>query len=166
MEGPVAMTLTPARLGHPDCLALDQELQAYYTSVFGEPDATPTDPGEFAPPHGRFYLAHVDGVAAAMGGWRFLDPSIATLGERPAEIKRMYVAAAWRGRGLARLTLARLESSAHEAGADAVVLETANHLADAVALYRSSGYTDIAPYGHYADAPLAVHLGKWLVPAR
>jgi GNAT superfamily N-acetyltransferase len=97
-----------------------------------------------------------------MGGWRFLDPARTTMGRRPAEIKRMYVSAEWRGHGLARTLLSRLEKSAHAAGADALVLETGNFLHDAIGLYRSSGYADIAAYGYYAQAPLSLHLGKRL----
>jgi GNAT superfamily N-acetyltransferase len=97
-----------------------------------------------------------------MGGWRFLDPTLAPIGDRPAELKRMYVATQWRGRGLARQVLAVLEQSARVAGADALVLETGNFLMDAIGLYRSSGYDDIAAYGYYASEPRSLHLGKLL----
>ena len=97
-----------------------------------------------------------------MGGWRFLDPALASLGARPAEIKRMYVSVDWRGRGLARKVLAHIEESARAAGADAIVLETGNFLMDAIRLYRSQGYSDIAAYGHYACEPRSLHLGKVL----
>jgi GNAT superfamily N-acetyltransferase len=160
----MTMTLRQVRLDDPACLELDRELQAYYAQVFGGPDATPTDPDQFAPPHGAFFVGHVADQPAAMGGWRLLDPTAATLGRRPAEIKRMYVATQWRGRGLARKVLAQLELSARAGGADALVLETGNFLFDAIGLYRSSGYVEIAAYGYYADEPRSLHLGKLLDP--
>jgi hypothetical protein len=43
-----------------------------------------------------------------------------------------------------------------------VVLETGRAQPEAIALYASSGYEPIAPFGYYADAPGAVHLGKSL----
>jgi ribosomal protein S18 acetylase RimI-like enzyme len=156
------MSLRERRLDDPDCLELDRELQAYYAEVFGGPDATPTDPDEFAAPRGQFFVGYVEGRPGAMGGWRFVDAAATTLGSRPAELKRMYVAADWRRRGLARQLLARLEESARAAGADALVLETGNFLFDAIGLYRSSGYVDIAAYGYYAAEPRSLHLGKLL----
>jgi hypothetical protein len=37
-------------------------------------------------------------------------------------------------------------------------------LPEAVALYRSAGYTDIAPFGYYAGSAFSIHLGKLLSP--
>jgi len=76
----------------------------------------------------------------------------------------MYVAPSARGRGLSRIVLTELETSARAAGLDWLVLETGQPQTSAIALYRSSGYTDIdgTPYGHYVDHPSAIHLGKSL----
>jgi GNAT superfamily N-acetyltransferase len=159
---PLALELRATALDHPDCARLNDAVQAYYTEVFGGPDETPTDPTDFAPPRGAFFVGYADTEPVAMGGWRFVADDAASIGARPVEIKRMYVAAEWRGRGLARQLLAHLEQTARTAGADAVILETGNFLVDAIALYRSSGYVDIEAFGHYADSPLSLHLGKRL----
>ena len=58
--------------------------------------------------------------------------------------------------------LAHLERTAAAAGAGRIVLETGAPQPDAVALYRSSGYEPIPAFGHYADSPLSVPLGKRL----
>jgi GNAT superfamily N-acetyltransferase len=76
----------------------------------------------------------------------------------------MYVVESWRGRGLAARLLAVLEANACKAGADAMILETGRPQTSAIGLYRARGYADIAHFGHYASAPLAVHLGKRLAP--
>lgn len=142
------------------------ELQRYYGEIYGGPDSTPVDAAQFAPPAGRFLVGYVDGAGqpVAMGGWRFVcDPALP--GRRPAEVKRMYVVPAARGRGAARALLAELERTARAAGADLMVLETGRAQPDAIGLYRSSGYADIPRFGHYACAPGAIHLGKPL-PSR
>jgi hypothetical protein len=50
------------------------------------------------------------------------------------------------------------------ASVDWLVLETGQPQTSAIALYRSSGYTDIdgTPYGHYVHHVNAIHLGKSL----
>ena len=88
------------------------------------------------------------------GGWRAHGTD--------AEIKRMYVTPAARGRGLARRLLAELERTARAAGHRRVILETGSKQPEAVGLYRSSGYTEIPAYGYYACSPHSMHLGKVL----
>ena len=76
----------------------------------------------------------------------------------------MYVAPAARGRGLSRVVLAELETSARAAGLDWLVLETGQPQTSAVRLYRTSGYREVdgTAYGHYLTEPDVVHLGKSL----
>ena len=141
---------------HPDAALLIAEVQQEYVVRYGDVDLTPVDPAEFAAPHGLFLVGYLDGTPVATGGWR-------RHGEHDAEIKRMYVNAAARGRGLARAVLAELEETARAAGLHRLVLETGDEQPEAIALYRSSGYTPVTPFGYYADAPESVHLGKILV---
>jgi GNAT superfamily N-acetyltransferase len=137
---------------HPDAVALIAEVQQEYVVRYGEEDGTPVDPAEFAPPHGLFLVAYVDGTPAACGGWRAHGTAV--------ELKRMYVTPAFRGRGLARAMLAALERTAVEAGHRRVILETGQRQPEAIALYESSGYEPVPRFGYYAEAPEAVHLGK------
>jgi GNAT superfamily N-acetyltransferase len=153
------------RYEDPHTVALTAEVQAYYQQIYGGPDATPIDEAEFTPPRGAFFVGYDAGRPVAMGGWRWHAAPIGIPASRPAEIKRMYVVEAVRGRGLARRLLAHLEDSARAAGADAIVLETGPRQPAAVSLYRTSGYLDIPGFGHYADVPDALHLGKLLSPA-
>ena len=143
-------------------VALTGEVQAYYRDIYGGPDSAPVSDDEFTSPLGAFFVAYDDGIATAMGGWRFSRTPMLIAAHHPAEIKRMYVVQAARGRGLARRLLRRLEETAAASGADAMVLETGQRQPAAVRLYRSSGYTDIPRFGHYAHEPEAVHLGKSL----
>ncbi|MDD9349782.1 MULTISPECIES: GNAT family N-acetyltransferase [unclassified Mumia] len=140
---------------HPDAVLLVSEVQAEYARRYGTPDQGPADADEFRGPGGVFAVAYADGTPVATGGWR-------RLGDDRAEIKRMYVREWARGRGYARAMLAWLEETAAAAGARAIILETGRPQPEAIALYRSSGYTDVEPFGYYADDPLSLYLGKTL----
>jgi ribosomal protein S18 acetylase RimI-like enzyme len=82
--------------------------------------------------------------------------------DESAEIKRMYVAPSARRRGLARAMLTHLEETALAAGAEVMVLETGLEQPEALALYASSGYTQIPGSGFYQDAPLSRCLARRL----
>jgi ribosomal protein S18 acetylase RimI-like enzyme len=144
---------------HPDAVALTEAAQEFYVRLYGGPDETPFTPEEFDPPQGAFLVGYLGDEPVVMGGWRFTT-AIIPGAERPAEIKRMFVRQDRRGLGLARRMLAALESDAGAAGADWMVLETGSPQTAAVALYRSSGYTDIERFGYYADEPDALNLGR------
>ncbi len=147
---------------HPDAIRLTDEVQAEYVLRYGGPDESPADPADFAEPQGLFAVGYLDGQPVAMGGWRLLDPTDPQTGwtQSAAEVKRMYVVGTARGAGFARAMLAFLERSAAERGADWVLLGTGSKQPEAIALYRSAGYTEVPPFGHYADTELSLHLGK------
>src|SRR6201996_7269605 len=150
------MQIKQVGYGDPDASRLISEVQQEYVVRYGGPDGTPVDPAEFTPPSGLFLVGYLDGVPVAAGGWRSHGDD--------AEIKRMYVVPAARHRGLARQLLAELERTAAAAGHHRAILESGSAQPEAIALYRSSGYTPIAPFGHYATAPGPLHLGKTLPP--
>ncbi len=164
--------------GHPDAMLLIAEVQAEYVVRYGGPDNTPLDPLMFLPPAGSFYVGyrkldvHTEVGAqraskgeprpVASGAWRAHDDVEVFGTRRTAEIKRMYVAPAVRGQGLARVMLAHLERTAAEAGAEAMILETGTAQPEAMALYESSGYGRIPSFGYYKDEPLNRCYGKAL----
>lgn len=139
--------------GHPDAVALIERVQQEYVVRHGDVDGTPVDSAQFAEPRGLFLVGHLDGAPVACGGWR-------ARGDGVAELKRMYVAPAARGRGAARAILAELERTAREAGHHKIILETGLRQPEAIALYTSAGYTPVPRFGYYKDASEAVHLGK------
>lgn len=138
----------------PDAVKLIAEVQQEYVNRYGDVDRTPLDPAEFAPPAGIFLVGYLDGVPVACGGWRAHDGW--------AELKRMYVVASARGKGLARVLLAELERTAAEAGLGRVQLETGQKQPEAIGLYSSSGYHRIPGFGYYRDHPGSVCFGKEL----
>ena len=96
-------------------------------------------------PHGAWLVGWRGDEAVACGGVRLLSPAV-------AEVKRMYVDPSARGVGLARRLVARLEAEAVALGATVARLDTGRDMAAAVALYRSSGYRDVADYNGNPDA--------------
>jgi GNAT superfamily N-acetyltransferase len=146
----------------PDAVKLTDEVQQEYVVRYGDQDASPVDPAQFALPHGLFLVGYADGVPVACGGWRAHDEPRYGLLPGDAEIKRMYVVKSARGKGFARAVLAELERTAAEAGRRRMVLETGLKQPEAIALYRSSGYAEITKFGHYREDELSVSLGKEL----
>jgi GNAT superfamily N-acetyltransferase len=139
----------------PSAQLLIEALQAEYVVRYGGPDDTPVDPAQFAPPSGAFVVGYVDGAAVAMGGLR-------SHGDNDVEVKRMYVLPEARRMGLARLVLSALEDRARGLGASRIILETGQKQPEAIRLYESSGYSPIAGFGHYRDAPLSLSYAKSL----
>ncbi|HMM53965.1 MAG TPA: GNAT family N-acetyltransferase [Candidatus Desulfobacillus sp.] len=96
-------------------------------------------PGEYAPPRGGLWLAEAQGGDAGCAALR-------PLGGEAAELKRMYVRPAWRGRGLGRCLAGTIIASARAAGYRALRLDTLSSMAEARALYRSLGFRPIPAY--------------------
>ena len=145
---------------HPDVATLEAAAQRFYVQIYGGPDDTPYATADFSPPHGAFFVGYLNGEAVAMGGWRFRTPGVPRVARRPAEIRRMFVREGVRVRGLGRLVLAALETSAAAAGADWLLLETGQPQVAAIGLYRSSGYVDVERFGYYAASETALNLGR------
>ncbi|HET9197690.1 MAG TPA: GNAT family N-acetyltransferase [Solirubrobacterales bacterium] len=104
-------------------------------------------PTDLVPPNGVLLLAVAEGAPAGLGGVRHLDSDV-------AEVKSMYVAPAYRGTGLGRRILARLDEIAAEHGCSAVRLDTSDYLTPAVGLYRSAGYREVPAYNENPKADL------------
>lgn len=141
----------------PVVVALVADVQQEYVVRYGGPDESPVDPDEFTPPRGFFLVGWRDGVAVASVALRGVDDEPGT-----AEVKRLYVRAPHRRRGLARAMLHGVEDRARAAGYRRVILETGTRQPESLQLYRSAGYTQIPQYGYYAGQPCSVCFGKQL----
>jgi GNAT superfamily N-acetyltransferase len=130
---------------HPDVgrLTADQqaEIRARYGGA-GEP-GTPPSAADIS-----VVLIVRDDAGTAIG-----CGALRSLGAGVAELKRMYVVPAARGRGVARAVLAGLEEAALDHGWTTLRLETGPRQPEAVGLYLSAGYRPIAAFGGYAGAP-------------
>jgi GNAT superfamily N-acetyltransferase len=95
--------------------------------------------GGLVEPPQALYLAEIGGEPAGTGGLKHVAAGV-------AEIKRMYVDPAFRGRGIARAVLERLIADGRAAGYHRLRLETAVWMVEAHALYRSCGFVDAPPH--------------------
>jgi putative acetyltransferase len=126
-----------------DARALITALNAEVRAIYPEENANHfrLEDEEVAAGRGAFVIAH-DEAPIGCGAVRLIEPGV-------AEVKRMYVVPAARGRRVGAAVLAALEEEARALGATRLVLETGDRLAAAVALYRRAGFTPIAPFGEY-----------------
>lgn len=129
--------------------AMRSELNDTY-ATFSRLDNPPLVPAELRPPDGSYLVAY-DGERAVAGG------GVRRLGDGVAEIKRMYVRAEIRSRGVARELLVALEETARSLGYRVARLDTGPKQAHALALYRAMGYVEISPYN---DNPFACFWGE------
>lgn len=81
-----------------------------------------------------------------------------------AEIKRMFVESGARGRGIGRRLLRELEAIAMQSGIPLLRLEMGIEQPEALALYRSAGFTEVGPFGDYAPDPLSLFMEKPIAP--
>ncbi|MGM1064647.1 GNAT family N-acetyltransferase [Saccharothrix sp. Mg75] len=156
------MELCTLPYDHPDSVKLIAELQQVFVVRYGDEDVTPVDPAQFSAPLGHFVVGYLDGAPVACGGWRAHDVAEDSLRPGDAEIKRMYVVDALRGRGLSRLVLAELEDAARAAGRTRMVLETGTRQPEAIGLYEASGYARIDNFGVYRHHPDSLCYAKEL----
>ncbi|WP_099054921.1 GNAT family N-acetyltransferase [Streptomyces fodineus] len=145
------MNIRRVRFDHPDAVKLNDEVQAEYAVRYGDDgDATVLDAAHFDPPRGVYLIAYDElDRPVATGGWRSQDRNEEGNEDGDAELKRMFVIAEMRGRGLARRILAALEEDARMAGRVRMVLETGTKQPEAITLYTSCGYEPCAKFGYY-----------------
>ncbi len=97
-------------------------------------------PGQYGPPDGALLLArNEDRMAVGCVALR-------AFAEGAVEMKRMYVAPEGRGQMLGRALLDAAIAEARRLGAGEILLDTLPELSAAIALYRSAGAEEIAPY--------------------
>jgi GNAT superfamily N-acetyltransferase len=136
-------------------MALIRELDAEIVERDPDGPIHGLHPGEHRDPRLRFFVLTVAGEPAGCGALRQLEPGT-------AELKRMFVRRGFRGQGLARVLLRRLEQEARSAGIRVLKLETGPRQIEALGLYRSERYADIPRYGEYVDSPDSLCMQKLL----
>lgn len=82
--------------------------------------------------------------------------------EDALEVKRVYVRADHRGRGIAQRLMLEIEAIARERGVASLILQTGQLQTEAIALYEKLGYVPIVRFGAYAPIPFFLCFGKTL----
>jgi DNA-binding MarR family transcriptional regulator/GNAT superfamily N-acetyltransferase len=123
------------------------ELDARFETGFNASLSISADADELTPPAGALLIARVRARPVGCGALKFHPGA-------PAELKRMWVAPEARGLGLGRRILRELEQLARGGGVQVVRLETNRALSEAIALYRGSGFREVAAFN---DEPYAHH---------
>ncbi len=114
-----------------------------------------TLPGEYAPPNGRLLLAICNSQAAGCIALRKLDEGI-------CEMKRLYVAPAFRGQKFDGKTIGisliiGLLQEAQKLGYKKMRLDTVPSMERAITLYKALGFKEIEPY-YFNPQPGAIFL--------
>ena len=96
-------------------------------------------PGKYARPGGVVLIAWESTAPAGAIAYRMLEPGI-------AEMKRLYVRPAFRGRDIGRELASELIEDARQQGYRTMVLDTLASMGAARALYRDLGFAPVKPY--------------------
>ena len=142
MSGDPAIAIVMERSDTPASVELQR---AYFADIASRypgwsPDLIPSaDPAEVAPPLGAWVVAYLGDAPVGCGGVKRLD-------DTSAELKRIYLDAAARGRGLGRRLLEQLEQHARDLGYELLRLDTGDLQPEALGLFRSAGYRQIPDY--------------------
>jgi DNA-binding MarR family transcriptional regulator/GNAT superfamily N-acetyltransferase len=115
------------------------ELNRRFESGFDPAASLAAEDRDLVPPRGAFLVALVDGEPVACGAVKSISPGVGSL-------KRMWVADTVRGLGIGRRMLEELEAQSRELGLTTLRLETNHALQEAVRLYQSAGFVEVAPF--------------------
>ena len=138
-----------------DVIALIRQSDALMQSLYPAESNHLVDIDLLAAPHVHFFVAREDGRALGCGAF-----VLGTDGH--AEMKRVFVAPAARGKGVARVLMEALEREAAQLGVTLMQLETGIRQPEAIALYRKFGYAERGPFGGYQPNPLSLFMEKRL----
>jgi DNA-binding MarR family transcriptional regulator/GNAT superfamily N-acetyltransferase len=153
VERLIATSLMEIRQVSPESADAQRCLRAYVTELnrrapdrgFDPSKGSTAQPHEVSYPHGAFVVVYLRGEPIGCGAVKHHPGGV-------TDIKRMWVAESARGLGLGRRLLEHLEGLARKRGSREARLETGDVLGEAIALYRSAGYTEVEPFN---DEPFA-----------
>lgn len=151
----MSTTIEIERANQPEVLALMAESDAYYAALYPAESNHLTDVETLDDGVTTFLVAR---IAGAVRGFGALLPQ-----NGYGEIKRMFVAPEARGQRLGATLLAALETKARAIALPALRLETGIKQREAIKLYRTAGFVEIAPFGTYRPDPLSIFMEKTLI---
>lgn len=158
----VVWTIDEVPWSHPAAERLRAAQRSELDERYGSDDHEPGTLPSAADVRVFLVASDASGDAVACGGLRPLDDAV--LGTAVMEVKRMFVAPAARGSGVAAALLRELEALARRDGARRLVLETGTLQPDAIRFYSREGYESIPRFGAYAASAHSVCFSRTLRP--
>ena len=145
-------------LDDPDVVSLVARSDEYLGALY-PPESNHAEPlGALMGGSSAFFAGYLDTRLAVCGGVKVIqaDPAY-------GEIKRVFVAEQFRGRGLATTMMQHLENHLLQAGVTTARLEAGPRQPEALRLYEKLGYSRRGPFGSYKPDPLSVFMEKNLL---
>jgi len=149
----MSTTILRERPDTPDAIALILELEAELDPLYPRASRHGYSVDKLIAQGVIFFVVRCDGAPAGCGG-------VQLFGAEYGELKRMYVRPQWRGLGLAKQLLERLEDYARGQQIGLLRLETGIHQHAAIRLYERMGYQPIPPFGAYREDPNSLFFEK------
>jgi ribosomal protein S18 acetylase RimI-like enzyme len=143
------VVIAEERPDSPDAVALIGELDDHLGALYAVQSRHGFSVEKLLRDGVKFFIARDGGRPAGCGG-------VLLVGREYAEVKRMYVRPAFRGRRIGRLMLDHLVEHARQHGLTVIRLETGIHQREAIALYEARGFRKIPPFGPYRDDPVSL----------
>jgi GNAT superfamily N-acetyltransferase len=148
------LSITVASPYNRESIALLDKLREELCELYpDELEGVSFHPDEVSAPGSIFLLARIGDAVVGCGAVRPQASGI-------AELKRMFVTGAARGRGVGRKLLQALELEAQNLGYQSIKLETGLKQPRAIALYESAGFVRMPCYGQYSENPMSICFEK------
>lgn len=142
------VTIVAVSPGVPEARELIRQLDLEIAALYPGLPINGIDADEFDQAGGYFVIARENNIAIGCGAIRPVTADC-------VEIKRMFVCASARRRGIARQILRHLEREARNRNFRSVVLETGHLNREAIQCYAAAGYFPIPPFLGYVGSPIS-----------
>ncbi len=145
----------------PEVQALIAVSDAYYVNLYPAESNHLESSDDLKKSNVLFVGCRIDGELVASGAAKIMQDDGSY-----AEIKRVFVLDAHRGKGLSNRIMRFLETELQNRGVDLFRLETGIKQPEALGLYRKLGYQERGPYGSYGPDPYSVFMEKHAIVSR
>ncbi len=150
------MEIKPIKSNFPGVKQLLDELDALMHELYPMEECNPLMPISAIDADNVYFVGlFVDQALVGCGAVAFKSDD----GEY-AEIKRVFISASHRGRGLAKALLQHLVEYAERSGSDIIRLEVGDEQPEALRLYQTFGFERRSLYGQYKYDPYSVYMER------
>jgi ribosomal protein S18 acetylase RimI-like enzyme len=150
-------TIGPGDPEEPSVAGMLRHSEEYVHELYPPESVHMLPVGELGSPSVRFLVARATESGNPLG-----CGAVVLHSDGSGEVKRMYVDACARRQGVGAGVLTALERVARAEGIRTMRLETGTAQPEAIALYRTFGYTERGPFGSYEEDPLSIYMEKYL----